>query len=280
MLKLGHTSNQLKQDREAMDWFKMARYSSDPSVAGEAHRACRNLEPQFQRFRTTTWVMPFYSSRWRNGFTYGQVKTEFKARRSVRPYLSMRFVGDARGSVKQPYAQYLSETAFILGAGIATPVYRGLMGWGEACAAVSYLHRADQTGRMRPDYRGGVSYTRARGHFLGAETPGPFYENHEDGVFVSRFNNTVLFYTQNKIGYTRGSAQIYWNVNLTTDAKGQYWENFAETGPGVRCRWAGLPPAMAVSLDLVRGFYTINEGNPRRPNYFDVRAGLWYAFTR
>ena len=280
MLKLGHASNMLKLDREAMDWFKMARYSPDPSVAGEAHRAYRNLEPQFQRFRTTTWMMPFYSSRWRNGFTYGQVKTEIKAQRSVRPYLSMRFVGDARGSTNQPYAQYLSETAFILGAGIATPVYKGLMGWAEAGAAISYLKRADQTGRARPDTRGGFSYSHARGHFLGAERPGLFYENHEDGVFVSRFNNTLLFYTQNKIGYSRGSAQFYWNANLTTDAKRRYWANFIETGPGMRFRWASLPPAMAISLDLVRGFYTINEGNPRRPNYFDVRAGLWYAFTR
>ena len=279
MLKLGFTNNMLKHDREAMDWFKLAQYSPDPSVAGEAQRAYRGLLPQFQRVRTTSWAMPFFSSRWRNGFTYAQVKTEFKAR-SVRPYLSMRFVGDARGSTNQPYSQYLSETAFILGAGIATPVYKGLMGWAEAGAAVSYLKRTDQPGRLKPDYRGGASYTRARGHLLGAESPGLFFENHEDSVFVSRFNNTVLFYTQNKIGYTRGNLQIYGNVNLTTDIKRQYWANYAEFGPGLRFRWSKLPPAMAVSLDLVRGFYTINEGNPRRPNYYDVRAGLWYAFTR
>ena len=280
MLKLGFTSNMLKQDRQAMDWFKLARYSPDPSVAGEAQRAYRGLQPQFQRFRTTTWMMPFFSSRWNNAFTYGQVKTEVKAQRSVRPYLSMRFVGDARGSTNQPYSQYMSETAFILGAGLASPVYKGLMAWGEAGVALSYLRRTDQTSRMRPDSRGGASFTRARGRLLGAESPGWFYENHEDGVFVSRFNNTMLFYTQNKIGYTRGNVQYYWNANLTADAKRQYWANFGETGPGVRYRWTKLPPAMTVSLDLVRGFYTINEGNPRRPNYYDVRAGLWYAFTR
>ena len=280
MLKLGYTSNMLKQDRQALDWFRLARYSPDPSVAGEAQRAFRGLEPQFQRFRTTTWMLPFYSSRWNNAFTYGQVKTEFKSPLPVRPYLTMRFVGDARGGTDQPFSQYLSETAFILGAGFSTPVHRGLMAWAEAGAAISYLRRKDQAQRLRPDYRGGVSFTRARGHLLGAESPGLFYENHEDGVYVSRFNRTVLFYTQNKIGYTRGNVQLYWNVNLTTDVKRQYWANFAETGPGIRFRWESLPPALAFSVDLVRGFYTINEGNPRRPNFYDVRAGLWYAFTK
>lgn len=280
LLKLGHTSNMLKQDRQAMDWYRLARFSPDPSIAVEAQRAYRGLQPQFQRFRTTAWAMPFFSSRWNNAFTYGQVKTEIKSPLPVRPYVSMRFVGDARGSTHQPFSQYLSETAFILGAGVATPVHSGLMAWGEAGMAVSYLRRSDQNSRTRPDYRGGVSYTRARGHLLGAEVPGWFFENHEDGVFVSRFNNTLLFYTQNKIGYTRGGVQFYWNLNLTTDARRQYWANFAEAGPGLRLRWAKLPPAMAISLDFVRGIYTINQGNPRRPNYYDVRAGVWYAITR
>jgi len=68
------------------------------------------------------------------------------------------------------------------------------MGWAEAGVAVSYLRRTDQTNLMRPDYRGGVSFSRARGSLLGAETPGWFYENHGGGVFGSRFNNTLLFW--------------------------------------------------------------------------------------
>jgi hypothetical protein len=37
---------------------------------------------------------------------------------------------------------------------------------------------------------------------------------------------------------------------------------------------------MLFSISFLRGAYTENEGNPRRPNYYDVRAGFWYAFTR
>jgi hypothetical protein len=30
---------------------------------------------------------------------------------------------------------------------------------------------------------------------------------------------------------------------------------------------------------VLRGVYTLNRYNPRRPNYFDVRAGFWYALA-
>jgi hypothetical protein len=33
-------------------------------------------------------------------------------------------------------------------------------------------------------------------------------------------------------------------------------------------------------VDLLRGFYLLNQGNPFRPNYTDLRIGLWYAFSR
>jgi hypothetical protein len=281
MLRLGQTHNMLKQDRQAIDWFKLARNSDDPSVAGQAQRAYNNLRGQFERFQTTMWILPFYSSRWKNGFTYGQVKTEVKTNlRVLRPYASLRFVGDARGSVNAPYPQYLSETAFIAGGGVATPVHKGLMAWAEAGIALSYLRRSDQPRRGRPDYRGGVSFGRAWGRLLGAEQPGVFVENHEDAVFVSRFGRTVILYTQNKFGYTRGGVQFYWNANATADPRLQYWANFVEAGPGIRFRWSALPPALAFSLDVLRGAHTVNTANPRRPNFYDVRAGFWYALTR
>jgi hypothetical protein len=36
---------------------------------------------------------------------------------------------------------------------------------------------------------------------------------------------------------------------------------------------------MWLGLNLLRGVYLVNENNPRRPNYTDVRLGVWYAFT-
>jgi hypothetical protein len=34
-----------------------------------------------------------------------------------------------------------------------------------------------------------------------------------------------------------------------------------------------------MSIGFLRGAYTINENNPRRPNFYDLRIGLWYAFS-
>ena len=41
-----------------------------------------------------------------------------------------------------------------------------------------------------------------------------------------------------------------------------------------------MPPGMFVTVNLLRGAYLVNQGNPRGPNFFDLRMGVWYAFTR
>ncbi len=285
LLRLGWTYNMLHRDDAAARWFDLARRSPDPRIAAEAARAYRSLRPAFARFRTTVWAFPLFSSRWRDVFSYGQVKTEMRIGGiPARPYLSMRFVGDARRVTGEALPQYLSESSAILAAGLAMRSWRGLSAWAEAGTAVSYLNRNDR-GRMVPDYRAGLAWGRAAGRLLGGEGGGWFAETANDGVFISRFQNDFLIYSQNRFGYTLPPLsglrlQVCGNANVTTDAKQQYWANSAEAGPGVRFRWDALPQSMVLSAGLLRGAYTRNEGNPRRPNYIDVRAGVWYAATR
>ncbi|MGI8743815.1 MAG: tetratricopeptide repeat protein [Bryobacteraceae bacterium] len=289
MLKLGWAYNILHQDSDAVQWFNLARKSPDPKIAEEADRAYNNLRPGLARFRTTAWMFPFYSSRWHDAFGYAQVKTEFKlGSLPIRPYVSMRMIGDAKGTIGStlgnPQPQYLSESSFIFGVGIATNTWHGFTGWGEAGEAVKYLSSRKDVGAMIPDYRGGVSFGKGFGHLLNG-SHGLFAETNEDGIFVSRFGNDMLLYSQNRTGYTFAPAetfqsQVYWNYGLTADRAGQYWANFVETGPGVRFRVQSMPKSMVFSVNFLRGAYTINEGNPRKPNYFDLRAGFWYAFTR
>jgi len=288
MLKLGKTQNILKRDQEAVRWFDLARRSPDPKIAAEADRSYRNLRPAFARFRTTFWMMPFYSSRWRDLFAYAQLKTEVRlGRLPVRPYVSVRFTGDTRRRVGSVAPQYLSESSFVVGVGLRTRSWKGLSAWVETGSDISYLDRNDRSGRMAPDYRGGVSFARGFGNLLGGEASGPFFETYEDGVFMSRFNNTFLFYTQNRFGYTPPAlkpagglqTQFYWNANLTADTRRQAWANFVETGPGLRFRWKSMPKSLVFSIDLLRGRYLL-EGAPWGRSYYDIRAGFWYAFTR
>ncbi|MCU1337508.1 MAG: Tetratricopeptide domain protein [Bryobacterales bacterium] len=267
MLKLGWAYNILKDDREAVRWFDLARHSPEAGTASEASRAYGNLTPTLRRLRTTVWAFPTVSTRWRDTFVYAQVKTELRVAFPIHPYLSLRLIGDTRGAVRMGASispQNLSERSVIVAAGLASPVWRGLMAWFEAGEALS--------ARAVPDYRGGITYAKAlRGpHRLFAET-------NDDGVFISRFGNDTLLYSQNRTGRSFSeNVQLYWNWNATVDAKGEYWANTVETGPGVRFR---LNP-LQFTVNFLRGTYLVNQSNPYRPNFNDVRIGVWYAFTR
>jgi Flp pilus assembly protein TadD len=292
MLKLGWVYNILKDDRDAVKWFELASKSPDPAVSKEASDAYKNLAPEFALFRTTAWIYPFFSTRWHDAFGYGQVKTELKLGKfPIHPYISMRFIGDTRettgSTLSNPIPQYLSEDSFIFGFGVATTPWHGVTTWFEAGEAVKYLTSRTDVGAMIPDYRGGIAYAKGFGHLLNGGK-GLFFENNEDGIFVSRFQNDFLLYSQNRGGYTFAPLeslgglqnQLYWNFNGTVDRLQEYWANFVESGPGLRFRFHAMPKSMLFSVNFVRGVYTMNEDNPRRPNFFDLRAGFWYAFTR
>lgn len=281
MLKLGWTYNLLHNDRQAIRWFDLARKSSDPKIAREANTAYRHLRPSFETIRTTVWMYPMYSSRWSDFFSYAQIKTELHLDFPLHPYVSLRFVGDTRGAIGTENSgiapQYLSESALIPGLGVATSVWHGVMGWAEAGSSIGYL-----THHIMPDYRGGASFTKGFGHLLKAKTGGLFFETNDDAIFVSRFDNDFLMYSQNRAGYTPSlggfQSQFYWNLNLTMDQKRQPWANFLETGPGVRFRLASMPSALYLTVNYMHGSYTM-PGDPYGPSFNDFRAGFWYAFT-
>jgi tetratricopeptide (TPR) repeat protein len=275
MLKLGWAHNILHQDAQAVRWFDLARKSPDVQIADEATQAWRNLRSATELFRTTAWLFPAFSMRYGDLFSYGQVKTEIRTSLPVRPYASLRFIGDTRGAIGAVSPQYLSESSFILGLGLGTPTWHGVMAWGEAGSAISYL-----TGHMTPDYRGGISLVKGTGRQMGSEMAGWFGDMTVDGVFISRFGNDFLAYQQSRLGYTTAlgtsQTQLYWNVNLTVDGKRQAWANIVETGPGLRFSGAFLPEHMYFTINLIRGSYLVGGQVP----YNDLRVGFWYAVTR
>jgi Tfp pilus assembly protein PilF len=290
MLKLGWTYNMLKDDRQAVRWFDLARASPDPAISTEASRAYHNLLPDTELFRTTVWLFPMYSSRWDDVFAYAQAKTELRLKHSwLRPYLSVRLVGDLRGEVYLANygPQYLSERSIILALGVATKPVFGAFGWFEAGESLRLNPTFADPGRLLPDYRGGVSYVKGLGHQLAGGSHGLFGETNDDGIYVSRFNKDTLLYSQNRAGITMRQletfgglhTQFYWNANATVDMLGQYWANYVETGPGVKFKFESSHVPVLFSVSLLRGAYLVNQGNPRGPNFNDLRIGVWYAFT-
>jgi len=274
-LKLGWTNNLLHDDRTALHWFDLARQSADTAVANEAEKAWENLRPGLRRVQTTVWMYPLFSTRWNDAFGYGQAKTALRldSAQWLRPYVLVRYAGDVRRNTGGVSPQNLSESAFIFAVGVATTPRHGVVAWGEAGYAVAYVGSAKWA-----DYRGGIFWSsthRRKGWFL---------ENTADSVFISHFQDDWINYSQNRLGRPvklRGfRADAFLGAGLTFDAKRQYWANFTEVGPGVRFRPKGFPNAASVTVSAVRGVYLINEGNPRRPNFTDIRVGVWYAFSR
>ena len=289
VLQLGWTYNVLGQDQQALSWFNLARRSPDPKIAAEAAKAYATLRPSHARFRITGWLFPSYSSRWGDLFTYGQLKAEVKlGQLPLHAYVSTRFIGDTRQLSNEARPQYLSESSFIPGAGVATNYWHGAMLWAEAGVATSYLNNRSNLPRLAADYRGGIAFYWGLGRLMGSRKSGPFLETNDDGVFISRFQNDFILYSQNRVGVNLGRAgrlgsletMLYWNLNSSADVRRQYWANTLEMGPGLRFRWAWMPPSWVCSVNLVRGAYTVVEGNPSNRLYNDLRVGFWYAFTR
>jgi tetratricopeptide (TPR) repeat protein len=286
-LRLGVVHNILRRDVEAMRWFQEAMKSPDPAIAAEARRSYHNLAPQWERFQTSVWALPMFSTRFHDGFQYGQIKTEMRlGGLPLRPYISLRLAGDWKRKTGEPLPQFLSESSLIAAAGVRTPVWRGFILWGEAGEAVSYLHQPPPgTPRAGPDYRGGAAWSRSLGATLGGGRPGAFAELNVDGVFLSRYGNDLISYWQMRHGYRLPQwrawrSQIFWNSNVVFDRQRQYYANFAEFGPGYRFRVPGMHPPLDVTISGLRGVYLVNEFNPHRPNYYDLRIGLWYSAFR
>ena len=286
MVKLGWAYNLLHEDREAVNWFGLARRSPDSAVAKEAEQAWKNLRTEFARTRSTVWMYPMYSSRWNDLFSWAQYKTELYPSRTIYPYVSTRFAGDARRTALIPNASltpaWLSESAIILAAGVSTRSFHGIRAWGEAGYGFSYLKQGDAP-RIRPDIRGGISAARSLGRNFGTKH-GIFEETNADFLYISRFDRDSILYAQNRAGYTLPvlgplQIQLTWNLNVTADIRRFGWANTFESGPGIRLKLTSLPRPIVVTVDALSGRYTVLD-NTRPPEYSDLRIGLWYAFSR
>ncbi len=278
MLRLGWAYNMLKQDREAVQWFDLARKSDDPKLAAEADQAYRNLRPSLANTRVTAWVLPFFSTRWNQVFSYGQAKIEFKLPfTSLRPYLSARLVGDLGAGAPRG----LSERALVGAVGLATPRQKGWMAWGEAGESWQYFASQQGVATLKPDYRAGANFAHSFGAANLGNEGGYFATTTFDAVFLSRFNNDTIFYSQNRVGlHLRARpVQLYWNLNLTGDLQHTDWANYFEFGPGLRWHPLSLPKSFYLFADAVYGRRLLQGDGTTPRRYFDVRAGVWYAFT-
>jgi tetratricopeptide (TPR) repeat protein len=291
-LKLGWAYNQGQDDSDAIEYFNEARRADDPQIAAEASKAYHTLNGDVLP-QTTVWALPMYSSRWGDLFSYAQVKRTVplpglgRVNKLLLFYVSTRFIGDVKSTLMTPTTfdpQYLSESSLIFGLGASSRTWRHLTGWVEAGETVNYLPGRN-IGTAIPDYRGGLNFAKGFGQLMGSNRSGLFYETTGDALYVSRFDKDWLFYSQHRAGKTfhigeKNKFQTLFNVNYIRDTKNEYWANTMEMGPGIKVHLGWMPPNVYFATDVLRGVYTQNLYNPRRPNYNDVRVSFWYAITK
>ena len=262
MLKLGWTYNLLHNDRQAIRWFDLARKSSDPKIAKEANTAYRNLRPDLRnlphhRLDLSPLLLPLErpvllrpdQDRVAPGLSSSSLR---------QPALRGRHARHRRpgGQRRRAAVSYLRAPSFPASA------------WPPRLARPDRLGRSRLVGRISdashrcPTIAAALSFTKGFGHLLKSKTGGVFFETNDDAIFVSRFDNDFLLYSQNRFGYTPAlgalQTQFYWNVNLTTDQKREPWANFFETGPGLRFRVAAMPSSLYLTVNYLRGNYTVS----------------------
>lgn len=292
MLQLGWAFNEAKQDGEASYWFGRARRTGDRRVAQQADHAYRNLNPESFP-HTTVWLLPMYSSRWNDVFTYGQAKRTVplpwaSLNKIFSVYLSTRFDGDVRGHIQTLYGPgYLSEGATIFSAGVASKTWHHFIAWGEAGEAVFYMP-AHQS-RAIPDYRGGLHFGKGFGKLLGSPKGGFFFETSEDAEYIRAFDRDWIGYAQQRAGRTfhlgkESSLQALVTANYTRDVQRQYWANTLEVGPGVRFHFPWMPRRVSFSIAFLRGKYLgepyVDNSYRAHSYYNDIRVGFWFGRTR
>ena len=168
--------------------------------------------------------------------------------------------------------QNLSERSVIAGVGLASPTWRGLMAWFEAGEALRYQIPRGETGSALPDYRGGISYTSAvRGPHGCSRKP-------TTTAFSSAVSTTTVCSIR-RTAPAGASAKTFRSTGTGTPPSTPR----ANIGPTpsrpVPACVSGVSPLL-FTVNFLRGAYLVNQSNPYRPNFNDVRIGVWYAFTR
>jgi Tfp pilus assembly protein PilF len=297
-LKLAWAYNLANQDAEAIPLFDQVRQSDDPQIAAEANKAFRALNGDILP-QTTLWALPMFSTRWKDLFTYSQLKHSLplpwtSVTKLFSLYISARFDGDIRGQVATAFGPgYLSESSFILGMGASSRTWHHFTAWAEAGESLNYLPARHDEGIAIPDYRGGLNFAKGFGHLLGSHAPGFFYETTGDAIYSSRFQKDWLFYSDHRAGRTfrawdKTTMQVLLNVKYVRDVDHLYWANTLEMGPGAKVRLPWMPPNVYLAADFLHGFYLHGDYDPPctlkscRPEaaYNDMRLSFWYAATK
>jgi len=134
----------------------------------------------------------------------------------------------------------------------------------------------------RTDFRAGFYYYgewAPRAEAPDYYAPGRMRNVYAEGAYYSRLGDNWIGYARYRDGWrartsARSALDFYVGVGVWGDSRGDFYNNVAEVGPGVRYL-PDLPGDWQITVEYVRGLYLGNDDRTPRPfdsEYDDVRA--------
>ena len=96
------------------------------------------------------------------------------------------------------------------------------------------------------------------------------------GSFYSQHRAGRTFQLRRRSNISPGALECQLRARFAKSVLGEY----RRVRPGAKLHLPWMPKNVYLSTDFLRGVYTNNNYNPRRPNYYDVRVSAWYAITK
>ena len=209
MLNLGRVYNILHDDKDAIKWFDLASKSPDPASPPKQPALITTWRPSSRSFELRCGSIPSFPAA---GTIFwlrpGEDRVETRTASRFTPTFpcGSMAMSAARPSPPATSPQYLSELVSIFALGAATIVLGMAPGWFEAGEAVNLqptptFRLDDPRLSRRPLLRQGLRPSDE-------QLQGLVFETNDDGVFVSRFQDDMLLYSQNRAGYTLAIRRV------------------------------------------------------------------------
>ena len=254
--------NKRHMNKMAYAYFQQAAKSKNKQLALQAENALTNLVGQQTRsfpdpYYGEIFFMPFSQSHFNltvNQFI-GRIGIEQPNRWQTKEYMFVKRDADNRSENLGQLSQIYEDNVQITGAGVqVSPLPRvPLIGYIEAGAAYDLIYR--DRDRWRGDLRGGFMYYQEVGKqaaYYSDLTIMPDYYStyYADITYFSRYANNIIGTLRTHQGvravqYKSSMVNLYLKGRLIQDSQRQFFNNFAEAGPGL-----GLIPSNRYNIEL------------------------------
>lgn len=249
-MQLGYLYDTIDDKPKAYQFFKLATKSKDPTRALCAENAMTNLSG----LQTKTLSKPYFSEAFFNPFSqsrFGLTVRPLVVRLGIeqpnnlqsRQYLFLRRTDDNRSKNLGELSQIYEDNVQIIGVGGQLTPIKGLpvVTFLETGAAYDLIYR--NRNRWRGDVRTGLMYYDQFGarpaYFDKVNMRSHYYSDlYGEATYFSRYNNNVIAGVKTHQGirllqYHTSMLSLYATGRMIADTKREFFNNFAEVGPGV-----------------------------------------------